>query len=99
MPSARFDHVGVERPLNEEAWAAEARGLLLEHTDELLADDLSLSLRIGHAGEAREEALAGVDRHERNLEVVAEGGYDLIALVLAQQSVVDEDAGELVADR
>ena len=46
-----------------------------------------------------EEALLGVDGDERDLEVVAEGGDDLLALVLAHQAVVDEHAGELVADR
>ena len=46
-----------------------------------------------------EEALLGVDGHERDLEVVAEGGDDLLALVLAHQPVVDEHAGQLVADR
>ena len=33
------------------------------------------------------------------MEAVAEGGDDLLALVLAHEAVVDEDAGELVADR
>ena len=33
-----------------------------------------------------------------DLEVVAEGGLDQVALVLPQQAVVDEDADELVAD-
>ena len=46
-----------------------------------------------------EEAVLGVDGDERDLEVVAEGGDDLLALVLAHQAVVDEHARELVADR
>ena len=33
------------------------------------------------------------------LKCVAEGGDDLLALVLAHQAVVDEHAGELIADR
>ena len=49
--------------------------------------------------ELGEEALLGVDGDERDLEVVAERGDDLLALVLAHQAVVDEDAGQLVADR
>ena len=47
----------------------------------------------------REEAVLGVDRDERHVEVVAEGGDHLLALVLAHQPVVDEHARELVADR
>ena len=35
---------------------------------------------------------------ERDVEVAAEGLHDLRGLVLAQEPVVDEDAGELVAD-
>ena len=45
-----------------------------------------------------EEARLGVDGDERDLEGVAEGGDDLLALVLAHQPVVDEHARELVAD-
>ena len=47
----------------------------------------------------REEALLGVDRDQRHVEVVAERGDHLIALVLAHQPVVDEHAGQPVADR
>jgi hypothetical protein len=47
-----------------------------------------------------EEALLRLHVHERHVEVAAEGLDDLLGLaLLAQQPVVDEDAGELVADR
>ena len=49
--------------------------------------------------EPREEAVGGVDVDERDVEVALERLDDLGRLVLAQQAVVDEDAGELVADR
>ena len=39
------------------------------------------------------------DVHERDLEVAAERLGDLLGLVRAHEAVVDEDAGELVADR
>ena len=51
------------------------------------------------AGEPREEALLRLHVDERHVEVAAERLDDLRGLVLAQQPVVDEDAGELVADR
>ena len=37
--------------------------------------------------------------HERDAEVVAELAHDLLALALAHQPVIDEDAGQLIADR
>ena len=47
----------------------------------------------------REEALLRVDGHQRHVELVAERGDDLLALVLAHHPVVDEHARELIADR
>ena len=75
------------------------RGLLLEDADELLADPVPLLLRLGDALEPREEALLRLDVHERDLEVAAERLDHLLGLVRAHEAVVDEDAGELVADR
>ncbi len=46
-----------------------------------------------------EETLLRVDVDERHMEVSAERLDDLHRLVLPQQAMVDEDAGELVADR
>ena len=74
------------------------RGLLLEDADELGADRLALGLGLAHALELLQEAPLGVDGDERDLEGVAERADDLLALVLAHQAVVDEHAGELVAD-
>ena len=50
----------------------------LEHADERLADALALDLGILDPGELFEEALARVDVHERDAEVVAERGDDLL---------------------
>ena len=37
--------------------------------------------------------------HQPDVEAVAEGRHHLLGLALPQQAVIDEDAGELVADR
>ncbi len=74
-------------------------GLLLEDPDELGADRLALGLGLGDAFELLQEALLGVDGHQRHLEGVPESADHLLALVLAHQAVVDEHASELVADR
>ena len=63
--------------------------------------DLALLLGVGRRPRAasRKRSL-GVDvRRAATLEVVAERLDDLLGLVLAHQAVVDEHAGELVADR
>ena len=48
---------------------------------------------------ASRKSSARVDVDERDVVVAAEQRHDLLRLVLAHQPVVDEDAGELVADR
>ena len=105
-PAAGLDDVGVERALHEErdlvallGRGAEHLGLGgLEDPDELAADDLALLLGVADPGERVEEALLGVD----DVQVDAGGGdevaLDLLGLALAQQPVVDEDAGQPVAD-
>ena len=51
------------------------------------------------AVERVEEQRLGVDVHERDVVAVAEQRDDLLGLAEPQQAVVDEHAGELLADR
>ena len=76
----------------------QAGRLGLEHLDELAADDLPLLLRVADPGEPLQELRAGVDVDDAGVQPAHEHLHDQARLVLAQQPVVDEDAGELVAD-
>ncbi len=60
-----------------------------------MADAAPLLLRIDDAREVGEEGVGGVDHAQVDVEVASEGALDEFALVLAQQAVVDEDAGQL----
>ena len=85
-----------DRPL---AVGRDAARLGLERVDEEFADGLPLHLRIVEPFERAEELLRRVDMDERDVEVAAEEADHLLRLALAQEAVIDEDAGELVADR
>ena len=74
------------------------RGLLLEHADELGADDLALGFRFGHVVEQLEEAVGGVHVHEVRVQLVLEHVNHLLALALAHEAVVHVHADELLAD-
>ena len=102
-----LDDVGIERALHEEFDRLAVRPgggddvacRLLEDPDELTADRLALVLGVGEPGERVEEALGRVghdELHAGRLDIVA---LDLLRLALAQQTVVDEHAGQLVTDR
>ena len=97
--AARLDHVGVERSLDEPLHVAELPRLVLEDADELLADPLALLLGVDDPGELREEALLRLDVDERTPKWPPNVSTTCSASSLPQQAVVDEDAGELVADR
>ena len=103
--AAGLDHVGVQRALHEEAHASSpsAAVSLAASSSNTLMNSAPIALRLASgsvdAVELVEEALLGVDRHERHLERVAERAHHLLALVLAHQPVVDEHARELLADR
>ena len=97
LAKAGFDDVRIDRALHKIIDGADLLGFGLKHTDEFLADDLALRLRIGDAGELREEPILRIDADEVDIPF-AEGGFDLVALILAHQAMVDKHAGELAAD-
>ena len=72
---------------------------LLEDTDERLADDLALLFGIGHTGQQLEEAILRLDVDEIDIEMRAEGLFDLLGLTGPEEAVIDEDAGQPVPDR
>ncbi len=105
--AARFDDVGVESALHEELdRLALGLGLcdqvelhLLERADELAADDLALLLGVADALQMPEERVGGIHRdqaHAGGCDVIL---LDLLALALAEKSVIHEHRGELVSDR
>ena len=98
--AARLDHVRVERPLHEEADVSRAIRASSSKT-RMNSSPTIFRFVSGSSdpGEPREKPLLRLHVHERHLEVAAEGLDHLLGLVLAQQPVVDEHAGELVADR
>ena len=95
----RLDDVGIEGALGQEVDLAELRGLLLEDPDELVADDPPLLLGILDTREAREEPIPSVDHDQPHAEIALERDPQELRLALAHEPVVDEDAGQLVADR
>jgi hypothetical protein len=94
-----LDHVGIERALGEEGGAARLARVGVEDVDEEPADGLALGLGVGDALERGEEALGLVGVDQRDVVVVAEKADDLLGLAEAHQAGIDEDAGQLLADR
>src|SRR5262249_13754609 len=76
----------------------ERPGFRLEDLDERGADDPALPLRVLDAGEVLEEAGRRVDVADVELHRIAEDRDHLPGLAPAAEAVVDEDAGQAVAD-
>src|SRR5262245_37622164 len=92
-------HVGIKRALCQEIDAADLVRLRLEHIDEQLADHLALDLGVGDPLQRIEELRRGINGDERDVVVAAEEIDDLLRFAFAEQTMIHEDAGELVADR
>ena len=98
-----FDHVGVQRALDEEARTVTALAEFardgLELTDEEFADDLSFGLGIDDARERIEESVLGLHVDQFDTELARKCLFDLFALVLSHETGVHEDARQLVTHR
>ena len=94
-----LDHVRIERALGQELGAPSFLASSSNTSMNKRADGFALGLRVALAFQGRQETLARIHVHERDVEMAAEQRHHLLGLVQPQQSVVDEDAGELVADR
>ena len=92
-------HIRVGRPLHQIVHLAQLPRRLLEDGDERLADPLPLRLRIRHARQLFEEAIARRDGAQVDLQLARERLLHLLALAAPQQPVVHEHAGQLIAHR
>src|SRR5262249_37737867 len=86
----RFDHVRIERSLHRKGHVTEVSRFPLKDLDEFFSDDLSLSFRIGHARQRRQEPLAGGDADYVQMHVAIRVEH-FFKLALSQQACVDKD--------
>ena len=102
LACAGFDDVGVDGALGKVLHGLPIGFQLLGDREELLpelrSDDAALLLRLGHAGQELGVAVLGVHMDEVDVELLGEDFLDLLGLALAQQAVVNEHAGHLLAD-
>ena len=101
LGAGRLDHVRDRScPARATSTLRQLRGLALEHVDEQAADDLALGLGIVDAGERRQELVGSHRRGStRTPRFCANVCITCSASLQAQQPVVDEHAGQPVADR
>src|SRR5690606_16742187 len=70
----------------------------LEHFDEQPANDLALGFGVGNAFQLTNETIHRINVDEMQIVVLAEHGNDIRRLVLAHQTVVNKNTGELFAN-
>ena len=70
----------------------------LEHVDEQFADGLALDFGVLDAGKRVEKRIGRVHMDQRNVVGAAEQRQNLLGFAKPQQPVIDEHAGELIAD-
>jgi hypothetical protein len=85
-------------PCARKSGPADLLRLLFEHVDEEPPDGLALHLGVGDALQLADEQVLGLHVNEGDVVVVAKQRHDLLGLVRPHQAVIDEHAGELLAD-
>ena len=74
-------------------------GRMLKHFDEFIPDELSFGFRIGHAFQQCKKTFARIHIFQTDMKIFTEDALHDFFFARAQQSVVNKNAGELVADR
>lgn len=73
-------------------------GFFFKDADEFFTDYFSFGLRIGHSVQTRKEAIFAVHSNEVHIELALKNALDIIALVFAEEAVIDKNASQLLAD-
>src|SRR5438270_8621246 len=106
-----FDDIGVKSPLREKLVTPMRAGpilaifseqflrCLLKYLNELITDYLAFLLRIGHSAQEGEETFRGVNVFEFHVKILLEDPLHDFFFASAEQSVIDEDAGQLITNR
>ena len=100
LAQAAFDNVWINGTLYQEVYSTNLLGLFLKYPDKLLADNLTLLLRLGYPLQLLIETLLGIDTDK--VQIIwafwAKYSLNLIPLILAKESMVNKYAGQLLAD-
>ena len=93
-----FDDVRVDGALGQVAAVLEFPGFFGEDLDEFLADYFAFGFRFVNAFQFFIEAFRGSGDGEVEAQIFLEHFLDLIGFAVAQKTVVNEDAVEVLAD-
>ena len=93
-----FDDVRVKRALAKEASVVDRPRVSFEQANERVADANPFRLGVRDLRQLGEKLFLGFDMKQLDVHVAREYFNDFFGLTGPEQSVIDEDAGELVAD-
>src|SRR5215472_11119966 len=95
---ARFDDIGIQgalyQPLDATFLLFNAMSFFVKNLDELVADDFSFSLGIGHSPELAQKALGSVYCDHLQPQLISQAALHLFELVPAQNAIVNKYAGQ-----
>ena len=101
----RLDDIGVDGALRQETGALVAAiaglefgSLLFKHVHKQATDDFAFGFGLAHTGELAQEEIAGVHADNPGVQLALEHLHDHVAFVQAQQAMINEHAGELIAN-
>jgi hypothetical protein len=93
----RLDDIWVDGTLTKPFSVGNLLSFLIKYLDKVAANDFAFLLRVSHASEVTIETRFSVYADDIEAEALVVAEY-ILKLIFAEQSVIHEDTGELVAD-
>ena len=98
VTGTRFNHIGIDCPLNQIIDCPDFLALFLENADKLLADNLAFGFRVGYARKPVQKPLLRINPYKMKIPLF-ERCFDLIAFIFPHETMIDEHTSQLVPDR
>ena len=93
-----FDDIGINRTLHQIIYLADFSCFIFKYTDKFRADDFTLLFGVGYALQLGKETLLCICSYEMRIEIAVKNLFYLVAFVFTHQTMVNENAGQLLAD-
>ncbi len=96
--SGRLDHIRINGALSQPFRVSQFLRFIIEYFHKHATDGFTFQLRIINAFQCRQEALFRIHLDDVQTEMIAEHFHHLMAFVQTQQTVINEYAGQSLAD-
>ena len=97
---AALYHIRINSSLRQEVYGADLLCLFLKHTDEFLADNLTLLLRLCHTGQLAIISFLCIDTDKIQVKIPfrSEDCLYFVPFIFSEEAMINKYTGQLLSD-